>query len=126
MSIKRNDSDNGWCATYDVEAVYLDEDFGDSVIAFRAIKEDADKRPRRKTETAPRSNKQSPTPVGITHYTVKDKREIKHRFAVCNPNTGRPQMVHIGNDNTYEANWERKLAEAIELRNRFLQEYNES
>lgn len=123
MSIRRAEQDNGW---YVGDLFYGDAQYGGSGKAFRAIKSDSDKRIKRRVETAPRSNKESPTPVGITHYTVRDGREIKHRFAVCNPNTGRPKMIHIGNENTYEANWERKLSDAIELRQQFREEYLES
>lgn len=106
---------------------FLDVDFGSREQSYAAaLRElDGEEPKHRKIETEVRVNKISQTPVGITHYTVRDGNQIKHRFAVCNPVTGKPQMVHIGNDNTYLRNWEQKLAVAEALREQFVDERKE-
>jgi hypothetical protein len=106
---------------------FLDIDFGSREQSYAAaVREiEPEDAPPRKLETKARSNKTSELPVGITHYTVKDGNQIKHRFAVCNPVTGKPQMIHIGNENTYLRNWDQKLAEATGLRESFEDEYKE-
>lgn len=128
--IYRNASQSGWYIPERFETnrrKFYDVDFGSPEQSYAAAlrelePEDATSR---KLETKTRSNKTSELPVGITHYTVKDGSQIKHRFAVCNPVTGKPQMIHIGNDNTYLRNWDQKLAEATGLRESFEDEYKE-
>lgn len=106
---------------------FYDVDFGSPEQSYAAALRELEPEDAtaRKLETKTRSNKTSELPVGITHYTVKDGSQIKHRFAVCNPVTGKPQMVHIGNDNTYLRNWEHKLSEAESLRESFEDQYKE-
>ena len=128
--IRRNQKGTGWfissLVTYVSHRKFYDKEHGGPERAYQAAQKELDDHaPARKIETRVRSNKKSLDIVGITYYTVKDGNQIKHRFAVCNPGTGRPQMVHIGNDNTYTKNWERKLAEAEALRERFMQEHRD-
>lgn len=77
----------------------------------------------RETETQARSNKLSCDVVGITHYKVQDGNQTKHRFAVCDPGARRPHIIYIGNQNTYERNYETKLIEAMEMRERFVDDH---
>lgn len=128
--IYRNQRDTGWLIdrTHDVSVrKFLDRDYGGRDEAHAAAKKElrAATGTMRKQETSVRSNKKSLDIVGISYYTVKDSGQVKHRFAVCNPTTGKPQMVHIGNDNTYLKHWDAKLEKAIELRERFVQEHRE-
>jgi hypothetical protein len=128
--IYRNANQKGWYIPERFETKrkkFLDVDFGSPEQSYAAaIRElEPEDATVRKLETKTRSNKTSELPVGITHYTVKDGSQIKHRFAVCNPVTGRPQMIHIGNDNTYLRNWEQKLSEAESLRESFEDQYKE-
>lgn len=128
--IIRNSRANGW---YIPERLgtrrrkFLDAEYGSPEQSYMAAQSEleTDETICRKIETEPRSNKTSELPVGITHYTVKDGKQLKHRFAVCNPLTGKPQMVHIGNANTYARNWEQKLAVAQGLRDQFVEQHKE-
>lgn len=126
-TLTRTANDNGWIVRLPngKSQKFLDSDYDrDRKKSRKAAKDALEPEPRvRRTETKVRTNKKSLNIVGITYYKVKDKTQTKHRFAVCNPNTNRPQMVHIGNDNTYERNWDRKLEEAIALRERFQNEH---
>lgn len=128
--IKRNLNQTGWFISRAVEVnrrKFYDKDYGGSEYSYAAAEQEIESTVHtRKLETHVRSNKKSLAIVGITYYTIRDGRQIKHRFAVCNPNTGKPKMVHIGNDNTYEKNWERKLAEAQTLRDKFVQDHRDS
>uniref|UniRef100_A0AB39CDI3 Uncharacterized protein n=1 Tax=Pseudomonas phage HRDY3 TaxID=3236930 RepID=A0AB39CDI3_9VIRU len=128
--IYRNGQKNGW---YIPERFgtqrrkFLDVDFGSQEQSYAAaLRElEPDEPTHRKVETKSRSNKVSDTPVGITHYTVKDGNQIKHRFAVCNPGTGQPHIIYIGNDNTWQRNYDQKLVEAETLRDQFVEQYKE-
>lgn len=129
--INRNKADTGWLIYkgYNVNIrKFLDRDYGGRDEAHAAAKKElraAIGTGLRKQETTIRSNKKSLDIVGISYYTVKDGGQVKHRFAVCNPATGKPKMVHIGNDNTYEKHWAAKLETAIALREKFVQEHRE-
>jgi len=127
--IKRNLDQTGWFISLSVNVdlrKFYDIDYGGSDVSYAAAVQELENTVHmRKDETSVRSNKKSLNIVGITYYKVKDGRQIKHRFAVCNPLTGKPQMVHIGNDNTYEKNWERKLAEAEALRIKLKQDHRD-
>lgn len=127
--IKRNLSQTGWYIPSTIEVScrkFYDKEYGGSDLSYAAAERELENAVHmRKDETHVRSNKKSLDIVGITYYKVKDGRQTKHRFAVCNPATGKPQMVHIGNDNTYEKNWERKLAEATELRTKLKQDHRD-
>lgn len=127
--VRRNTRSTGWFVTgVEGPCKFYDRDYGDdsetSYWAAHAALEDANRTPHlRKQETRTRTNKKSLDVLGITYYSVRDGRQVKHRFAVCDPNTGKPKMVHIGNDNTYAKNWDAKLAESIELRERLVREH---
>lgn len=126
--INRNRADTGWLISKHYEVTirkFLDRDYGSSQAALNAAKQElrAATGTLRKQETTVRSNKKSLDIVGISYYTVKDSGQIKHRFAVCNPATGKPKMVHIGNTNTYQKHWDAKLEQAIALREQFVQEH---
>lgn len=128
--IKRNDKGNGWIIPEKFRAeirTFRDRDYGGSDHSYNAAKNELARcrSVGRSPETRVRSNKKSLNIVGITYYKVRDGNQVKHRFAVCNPMTGKPKMVHIGNDNTYERNWDAKLAEAEELREKFQTEHKE-
>lgn len=128
--IYRNANQSGWYipARFGTQRTkFSDSDFGSREQAYAAAVRELEPEDavHRKLETKTRSNKTSELPVGITHYTVKDGSQVKHRFAVCNPVTGKPKMIHIGNDNTYLRNWEQKLVEAETLRESFEDEYKE-
>lgn len=129
-NIKRNINQTGWYIPSKIEVglrKFYDRDYGGSDLSYEAAERELESTVHtRKLETHVRSNKKSLDIVGITYYTIRDGRQIKHRFAVCNPNTGKPKMVHIGNDNTYEKNWERKLAEAQTLRDKFVQDHRDN
>jgi hypothetical protein len=128
--IYRSANQKGWYIPERFETQrqkFLDVDFGSPEQSYAAAMRELEPEDAtlRKLETKSRSNKTSELPVGITHYTVRDGNQVKHRFAVCNPVTGRPQMVHIGNDNTYLRNWEPKMAVAEALRESFVDEHRE-
>lgn len=126
--IRRNPKNSGWIIPDKFRAnrrTFMDKEFGGSDESYTAAKNELllCQTVGRAVETKVRSNKKSLDIVGITYYKVKDGKQVKHRFAVCNPVTGKPKMVHIGNDNTFEKNWERKLAEAEALREQFQMEH---
>lgn len=128
--INRNKADTGWLIAkgYDVNIrKFLDRDYGGSAQAHTAAKQElrAATGTLRKQETKVRSNKKSLDIVGITYYTVVDGKQIKHRFAVCDPATGSPRIVHIGNQNTYAKHWETKLTKAKSLREQLVQEHRQ-
>lgn len=128
--INRNRNDSGWLIDREFNVSlrkFLDKDHGGREPAYLAAKKELRtvSGTLRKEETTVRSNKKSLDLVGISYYTVKDSGQIKHRFAVCNPTTGKPQMVHIGNENTYKKHWDEKLEKAKALREQFVQEHRE-
>jgi len=79
----------------------------------------------RRLETAERINKQlkldSPG-ICYIEYELKPGYWV-HRFGVSNPLTNRPHSVYIGNDNTYEDNWDKALKKARDLRHGFERDY---
>ena len=79
----------------------------------------------REQETKVRSNKRSCDVVGVTLYTVQDGNQTKYRFAVCDPGSRRPHIIHIGNQNTFERNYAAKLALAEEMRAEFVRQHIE-
>jgi len=128
--IFRNGQKNGWHipARFGTQRrKFLDTDYGSQEQSYAAaLRElEPDEPTHRKLETKSRANKMSDTPVGITHYTVKDGNQIKHRFAICNPVTGRPHVMYIGNENTYLRNYDQKMIEAEALREQFVEQYKE-
>jgi beta-glucosidase/6-phospho-beta-glucosidase/beta-galactosidase len=128
--IKRNRNDSGWLIDREFDVSirkFLDKEYGGSEPAYAAAQKElrAALGTTRKLETKVRSNKKSLDILGISYYTVKDSGQIKHRFAVCNPVTGKPKMIHIGNDNTFHKHWDTKLEQAIALREQFVQEHRE-
>lgn len=132
MDIYRNKADDAWLigATHEVtQRRFSDKKYGSRQKAYDAAKAELGIKPTRarRLETKTRANKKSmKESVGITHYTVRDGGQIKHRFAVCDPATNRPVMIHIGNENTYLKNWDRKYDEAQELRERLVASHKES
>jgi len=131
-SVCRNSQQNGW---YIPKALgtrrqrFLDSVYGSREqsydAALRELEPDADETLHRKIETKARPNKAGDLPVGITHYMVTDGKQIKHRFAVCNPATNKPHILYVGTENTYLRNWEQKRAEAESLREQFIEQYKE-
>lgn len=79
-------------------------------------------RRRRRLAQTERVDKETPTGIpGISYLIIHDNRNGQriHRFYVSDPNTGRSHSVHIGTDNTYQANFRAAFHHARDLRLEF-------